>query len=179
MGSQMSETETANVADSIPAELLHGAIRDLGVTHILSVPDTHQKTLLALLMEDEELSTVTLSTEDEAICVNAGLWVGGAEPLVVIQNVGLFAAMNALRGVSMDMNVPTCMLVGQYGREVNGPVEESATSGVRLIEPLLETLGVTFYRVDHEADVSLIRRAFDESRNERKPVVILIGAPTA
>ena len=175
----MSETETANVADSVPAELLHAAIRDLGVTHILSVPDTHQKTLLSLLMSDTELSTITLSTEDEAICVNAGLWIGGAEPLVVIQNVGLFAAMNALRGVSMDMDVPTCMLVGQYGREVTKPVEESATSGVRLIEPLLETMGVGYYRVDHDSDVGLIRKAFDESRNERKPVVVLIGAPTA
>ena len=174
----MRETQTTNAADSIPPELLHEAIRDLGVTHVLSVPDTHQKTLLALLMADEKLTTITLSTEDEALCVNAGLWIGGAEPLVVIQNVGLFAAMNALRGVSMDMNVPTCMLVGQYGREVAKPVEESASSGVRVIEPLLETLGVPFYRIDHEADVGLLREAFEKSRSERRPVVALIGAPT-
>jgi hypothetical protein len=79
----------------------------------------------------------------------------------------------------MDMKVPTCMLVGQYGRDVCRPVEENASSGVRLIEPVLQTMGVTFYRVDHEADVPLLRRAFDESRSERKPVVVLIGAPTA
>ena len=175
----MSETPTAHVVDSIPAPMLHSAVRDLGVTHILSVPDTHQKTLLALLMADPELPTITLSTEDEALCANAGLWIGGAEPLVVIQNVGLFAAMNALRGVAMDMNVPTCMLVGQYARDVTRPVEEDPVSGVRLIEPVLKTLGVTFYRLDHEADVPLLRKAFEESRRERKPVVVLIGAPTA
>ena len=174
----MSETRTANVADSVPASLLHQAVRDLGVTHILSVPDTHQLTLLSLLMADPELTTITLSTEDEALCVNAGLWIGGAEPLVVIQNVGLFAAMNALRGVAMDMHVPTCMLVGQYGRDVRRPVEENSSSGVRLIEPLLQTLGVAFYRLDHESNVGLLRKAFDESRSGRKPVVVLIGAPT-
>ncbi|HEU0073255.1 MAG TPA: hypothetical protein VFS30_04520 [Dehalococcoidia bacterium] len=174
----MSETQTTPVADSIPAPLLHSVVRELGVTHILSVPDTHQKTLLALLMEDPELTTITLSTEDEAICANAGLWIGGAEPLVVIQNVGLFAAMNALRGVSLDMKVPTCMLVGQFGRDVRKPVEENASSGVRLIEPVLRTMGVSFYRVDHETDVGLLRKAYDESRSERKPVVVLIGAPT-
>jgi sulfopyruvate decarboxylase TPP-binding subunit len=175
----MSETPTATYADSIPAPLLHQAVRELGVTHILSVPDTHQKTLLALLMTDPELTTITLSTEDEAICANAGLWIGGAEALVVIQNVGLFAAMNALRGVALDMKVPTCMLVGQFGRDVRKPVEENASTGVRLIEPVLRTMGVTFYRLDHEADVGLLRKAFDESRSERKPVVVLIGAPTA
>jgi sulfopyruvate decarboxylase TPP-binding subunit len=175
----MSETQTANVADSIPAPLLHSAIRELGITHVLSVPDTHQKTLLTLLMTDPELRTITLSTEDEAICANAGLWIGGAEPLVVIQNVGLFAAMNALRGVSMDMSVPTCMLVGQFGRDVSQPVEANASSGVRLMEPVLRTMGVKFYRLDHESDVGLLRTAFDESRRERKPVVVLIGAPTS
>ena len=174
----MSETRTP-VVDSVPSDMLHAAVRELGVTHILSVPDTHQKTLLAKLMQDDELTTITLSTEDEALCVNAGLWIGGAEPLVVIQNVGLFAAMNALRGVAIDMQVPTCMLVGQYAREVHLPVEESAVSGVRLIEPVLETMGVPFYRIDRDEDVPLLRQAFDESRRDRKPVVVLIGAPTA
>ena len=175
----MSETPTANVVDSVSGELIHSAIKDLGVTHILSVPDTHQRTLLALLMSDPELKTITLSTEDEALCVNAGLWIGGAEPLVVIQNVGLFAAMNALRGVAMDMMVPTCMLVGQYGRNVKNAVEDDAQSGVRLIEPLLQTIGVKFYRLDRESDLGVLKQAFEESRNERKPVVVLVGAPTA
>jgi len=172
-------TETQAVVDSIAAPLLHDAVRGLGVTHILSVPDTHQRTLLSLLMDDPDLTTITLSSEDEALCVNAGLWIGGAEPLVVIQNVGLFAAMNSLRGVAMDMKVPTCMLVGQYARDVSKTVEENASSGVRLIEPVLTTMGVTFYRIDHEADVSLLAKAFEESRRDRKPVVVLIGAPTA
>jgi sulfopyruvate decarboxylase TPP-binding subunit len=174
----MSETRTA-VVDSVPAPMLHSAVRELGVTHILSVPDTHQKTLLALLMADPELTTITLSTEDEAICANAGLWIGGAEALVVIQNVGLFAAMNALRGVALDMKVPTCMLVGQFGRDVGKPVEENASTGVRLIEPVLQSMGVTYYRLDRESDVGVLRRAFDESRAERKPVVVLVGAPTS
>jgi sulfopyruvate decarboxylase subunit alpha len=175
----MSETSTANVVDSVPGGLIHAAIKDLGVTHILSVPDTHQRTLLKLLMTDLELTTITLATEDEALCVNAGLWIGGAEPLVVIQNVGVFAAMNALRGVAMDMKVPTCMLVGQYGRNVRGAVEDDAQSGVRLIEPLLKTIGVTFYRLDRESDLGVLKQAFEESRSERKPVVVLVGAPTA
>ena len=42
---------TADVADSVPAALIEREIEALGVTHILSVPDTHQKTLLSLLEE--------------------------------------------------------------------------------------------------------------------------------
>jgi sulfopyruvate decarboxylase TPP-binding subunit len=169
----------STVANSVPAVLIEREIEALGVTHILSVPDTHQKTLLSLLEKRRSPRLLTFSTEDEAICVNAGLWIGGAEPLVVIQNVGLFAAMNALRGVALDMKVPTCLLVGQYGRNVGLPIEENSASAVRLIEPVLKTLDVPFYRIDHEADVGVLTRAFRQSREERRLAVVLVGAPTA
>jgi sulfopyruvate decarboxylase TPP-binding subunit len=172
-------TSTTPFADSVPASVLHKAVVALGVTHVLTVPDTHQKTLLASLMQDTSLSTLTFSTEDEAICVNAGLWIGGAEPIVLIQNVGLFAAMNALRGVAMDMRVPTCLVVGQYGRDVNLPIEQDPGSANRLIEPVLSTMDVPHYRLDHGADIGVLQTAFARSRAERRPVVVLIGAPTS
>jgi sulfopyruvate decarboxylase TPP-binding subunit len=174
----MSEIRSM-LAESVPADVLHRAISDLRVTHVLTVPDTHQKTLIASLFADPNFNTLTLSTEDEAICVNAGLWIGGAEPLLVIQNVGLFAAMNALRGVAIDMRVPTCLLTGQYGRDVTLPAEHNSSTGVKLIEPVLEAMDVPFYRIDAEADVRLLRTAFERSRAERRPVVALVGAPTS
>lgn len=168
------------VAESVPAEILHRAIVDLGVSHVLIVPDTHQKSLLASLNDESSLKMLTFSTEDEAICVNAGLWIGGAEALVIIQNVGLFAAMNGLRGVAMDMNVPTCLLVGQYGRDVTQPVEaEQQGSAIRLIEPMLKSVGVPYYRLDRAEDIGVLRTAFDQSRSERRPTVVLVGAPTS
>jgi sulfopyruvate decarboxylase TPP-binding subunit len=173
------QSRSRDVVESVPAELLHREVLALGVSHVLSVPDTHQRTLLASLTAEPRLTVVTLATEDEAICVNAGLWIGGAEALVVIQNVGLFAAMNALRGVSMDMQVPTCLLVGQYGRDVTLPVEDDPGSATRLIEPLLQTIDVPFYRIDRPQDVGVLKKAFEQSRSERRPVVALVGAPTS
>ena len=170
---------TAPLVESVPARVLHDQIRAIGVSHILTVPDTHQKSLLASLAQDPALTFVTLSTEDEAICVNAGIWMGGAEPLVVIQNVGLFAAMNSLRGVAMDMRVPTCLLVGQYARDVTRPVAENRASAVRLIESVMGSISVPCYTIDGPDDVPLLARAFEQSRRERGPVVVLVSAPTA
>jgi sulfopyruvate decarboxylase TPP-binding subunit len=149
------------------------------VSHVLTVPDTHQKTLLASLAQDAALELVTLATEDEAICVNAGLWMGGAEPLLIVQNVGLFAAMNALRGIAIDMRVPTCLVVGQYLRDVTKPAAENRASAVRYIEPMLASLGVPSYAIERQDDLPLLARAFAESRERRGPVVALIGAPTS
>jgi sulfopyruvate decarboxylase subunit alpha len=107
------------------------------------------------------------------------MWIGGAESVVIIQNVGLFAAMNALRGVAMDMNVPTLLIVGQFGRDVSKTVENNAATGVRLLEPVLDAMGVPYYRLDFAADVDVLRTAYDRCRDERGPVVVLIGAPTS
>jgi sulfopyruvate decarboxylase TPP-binding subunit len=174
-----SEAGTKRIVESIPAAVLHEAILSLGVSHVLIVPDTHQKTLLASLTQDANLQMLTFSTEDEAICVNAGLWIGGAEAAVIIQNVGLFAAMNALRGVALDMRVPTLLIVGQFGRDVSKAVEDNTATGVRLIEPVLDAMGVPYYRLDFAADVRVLQTAFERSRADRGPVVVLIGAPTS
>lgn len=169
---------TTPVVDSVPAHLLHQQIIDLGVTHVVTVPDTHQRTLLTALYNEPRIRMITVSTEDEAICVNAGLWMGGAEPLLLIQNLGLFAAMNALRGIALDKRVPTCMLVGQFNRDITKTAEENAASGVRLMEPVLKTMGVSCYRIDRPADADMLTKAFQESRELRTPTVALIGAPT-
>ena len=87
--------------------------------------------------------------------------------------------MNALRGVSMDLKVPTCMMVGQYARDVTVPVPENANSAVRLIESVLETLDVPCYVIDRADQVGVIPVAFAQSREERRPTVVLISAPTA
>jgi sulfopyruvate decarboxylase TPP-binding subunit len=159
--------------------VLHAEISKLGVEHILIVPDTHQKTLLASLDGDPAFKKHTFSTEDEAICVNSGLWMGGSEALIVIQNVGLFAAMNAVRGVAIDMKVPTCMLVGQYARNVNLPVEEDPSSGCRLIQRMLASIDIPCYVIDRAEDVGVLSKAFKQSREERGPVVVLVSAPTS
>jgi sulfopyruvate decarboxylase TPP-binding subunit len=172
-------TTSTAYCESVPASVLHAEISKLGVEHLLIVPDTHQKTLLKSLNADPAFKMHTFSTEDEAICVNSGLWMGGAEALVIIQNVGLFAAMNSLRGVAMDMHVPTCLLVGQYGRSVNVPTEEDPSSGCRLVQGMLESIGVPCYLIDREDDVGVLSKAFAQSREERGPVVVLISAPTS
>ena len=174
-----NEAAPKALVESVPAGVLHGAIKDLGVTHILTVPDTHQKTLLASLMADGDLTTLTLATEDEVLGVNAGLWIGGVEALVLIQNVGFFASLNGVRGVSIDMRVPTCMLVGQYARDVTVPVEDNEASGVRLIESVIRSLDIPYYVIDGPDDVGVLRRAYEQSRAERGPVVVLVSAPTS
>ena len=59
-------------AQSVPAATLLEELRRCGIRFVVSVPDTHQKTLLAALERVDDITTITCCTEDEAVTVAAG-----------------------------------------------------------------------------------------------------------
>jgi sulfopyruvate decarboxylase TPP-binding subunit len=183
--------------ESIPASLIIEALKDTfrearaalaaevaeppQHTHlgwILSVPDTHQKTVLAALDKEEAVRVVTCATEDEANAVAAGLWIGGEPCAVMIQHAGLYASVNTLRGVAMDGRIPIFYLIGLLSRERDREPRDSRHSMVRYAEPLLDTFGVPHARLDGPDDVHLIPGYYRLSRERRGPAVLLVGLET-
>ena len=123
--------------ESVPASLIIDTFKDVfraerkghrrqePLGWILSVPDTHQKSVLAALDKERELTVLTCSTEDEANGVAAGLWMSGEPVIVMIQHAGLYASVNTLRGIAMDGRVPIFYMIGLLSREQR-PLNESA-----------------------------------------------------
>jgi sulfopyruvate decarboxylase subunit alpha len=176
-------TDTSTVDDRRPAEpVAPAALLDelvaLDVTHVVTVPDTHQKSLLALLAQVQRPRLITACTEDEAFAINAGLFIGGARPILLIQNAGLYASMNSLRGISLDGRVPTCALVGEYLRDPHLPSRDNTPRVVHLTEPTLELWGVPYRRLERGADVGVIADAYRVALETSGPSVVLVGAVT-
>lgn len=155
------------------------AIRQSRVTHVVTVPDTHQRTLLDLLAASPKPELITVCTEDEAMGVNLGLFLGGQRPMLLIQNSGFYAAMNTIRGLSLDAKVPACLLIGEFLRDPMIAPAEHAARLVQLLEPTLRTWKIPFHRLDSDDDLAAIPQAMDEAWRDRKPVALLVGAPTA
>lgn len=168
-----------SVAEEIPAALLLQAIRDAGVTDVVAVPDTHQRTLIELLVSGDEPRLIQTATEDEAVTLAAGLIVGGRRPILQIQHAGLYACVNHLRGVGIDGRFPLVFLIGLLGRDVEKTPRENFGSMVRYAEPLLDALEVPWHRMEGPADTGLVGRAFREAEERRGPVALLVGAATA
>ena len=166
-------------AQSIPAEQLLDAIRDAGVQDVVLVPDTHQRTLLELLMADDEIRTVHCSTEDEALAVSAGLIVGGRRPMMNIQHAGLYASVNNLRGLGLDGQFPIVIMIGLLGRDPELHPNDDGSSMVRLCQPLLETLDVPYHLLDGPDDLPHVAAAFDEAEARGGPVALLVGVATS
>jgi len=91
------------------------AVRHLeaaGFTHVVWIPDSALGPWEAALVSSSKLKLIRPCREGEAIGVAAGLMLGGARPVVVIQCTGLFEAGDALRNVVHDLKLPLKLIVG-------------------------------------------------------------------
>ncbi len=184
--------------ESIPASLIIDSLKDLfrearaaraaegwgpspheHLGWILSVPDTHQKTVLAALDKEQALRVLTCATEDEACTIAAGLYAGGEPVVLMIQHAGLYASVNTLRGVAMDGKVPMFYMIGLLQREKDRDPKESRHSMVRFCEPLLDTFLVPHARLEGPNDVHLISEYYRLSRQRRGPAAVLVGLETS
>jgi len=171
--------ETAAVAISVPAEAIVREIETLGITHVVNVPDTHQKSVLALLARRTHPTLITACTEDEAVGINAGLYCGGQKPMLLIQNTGLLASINCIKGIAMDASVPTFMLVGLFSRDVTKTPSEDPKRVINMIGPTLDTWEIPWYPLEEPGQIGAIAEAYQRSLETRGPTVVLVGAPTS
>jgi sulfopyruvate decarboxylase subunit alpha len=160
---------------------LYGAsiIREIKASRIefvVSVPDiTTSEGLLFPLAEAASPRLVRVCKEDEGIGICAGLAYSGRRSLLLIQQTGLLDSINAVRGVAVEYELPICMMVGLLEKEPGIPPLQSKRYGVRIVEPILDAMGVKYHEIEEEADVVKIRPAIDEAYAQSRPVVLLIG----
>ena len=61
-----------------------------------------------------------------------------------------------LRGIAVEGKFPVCMIVGLLGKEPDVAPTKSNKFGVKIIEPILDTLGIEHHLVETDADVTKI-----------------------
>ena len=89
------------------AQLVLDALHRHGVTDVVSLPDNSSAALLLLLRESADIRLHSVTREGEAFALAAGLWMGGRNPLVLIQNTGLLESGDSLRGTLFVCGFPS------------------------------------------------------------------------
>lgn len=164
-------------------------LREREVTHVVALPDNASAALLSLLTREGGPLVVPVTREGEAFAVASGLWVGGAHPVVLIQNTGLLESGDALRGTAMRMRVPLVCLVtfrgyaslpaaggGAIGGELLGRPEVDSVAVLTL--PTLQAWGVPFDVVHDDGDTAKLGAAFAQAARLEQPVAVLIPGAT-
>jgi sulfopyruvate decarboxylase TPP-binding subunit len=147
-----------------------------GIEFVVSVPDiTTSEGLLRPLVRAGTPRVIRICKEDEGIGICAGLAHCGKRALLLIQQTGLLDSINAIRGVAVEYELPICMMVGLLQKEPHLCPRESQRYGVRIVEPILDAMGIAYHEIEGEADVAKIKPAIDDAYAGSRPVVLLIG----
>ena len=101
-------------------EVVLDHMRKNGVTHVVWLPDSETNFLYLLMKDEPNLDLISVSREGQAFSTAAGLSVGGAKPIILIQNTGLMESGDSLRGWAMGMNIPVVLMVGYRGYTRHG-----------------------------------------------------------
>jgi sulfopyruvate decarboxylase subunit alpha len=172
---------SATVAGDAREDFLRGAsiIREIKASRIefvVSVPDiTTSEGLLRPLSQMSDPRLVRVCKEDEGVAICAGLSYCNRRSLLLIQQTGMFDSINAIRGVAVEYSLPICMMVGLLEKEPGVLPRQSKRYAVRIVEPVLDAMGVTYHEIESEADVGKIAPAIETAYAQMQPVVLLIG----
>ena len=126
-------------------------------------------------MRDPDFKVVQVCKEDEGISVCSGLFAAGHRSLMMMQYTGLLDSVNSLRGVAVEGENPVCMLVGLLGKEPGVAPTQSKKYGVKIIEPILDAMGIAHHWVEEPDDTQKIVPAIEKAYASARPMAVLIG----
>jgi sulfopyruvate decarboxylase TPP-binding subunit len=164
-----------------PARELNGAgiiaaIKASGIEYILSVPDIVTSAgLLAPIAKDKDLRLIRVCKEDECIGIATGLAYANKRALTLIQHTGFLDSINAIRGVAVEYKQPICMMIGLLQHDPEKAPKESPRYGVRIVEPILDAMGIPHHLINEDADVAKIKPAIEDAYAKSHPVALLVG----
>jgi sulfopyruvate decarboxylase subunit alpha len=146
------------------------AFAALGVTHVVWLPDSTLGTWEVALAGDKRFKLVRICREGEAWTIAAGLHLGGARPMVVMQSTGLFESGDALRNVYFDLALPIWSLIGYRSYLL----AQSTDSAKRFCEPILKAWSLDYLLVENP-DVQAMLAHWRKTAEHGKPGVVLMA----
>lgn len=145
----------------------------LGVTHVVTVPDSTIGQWEAAIAAAPGLRLVRVCREGEAWEVAAGLFLGGARPLVLIQCTGLFESGDALRNVLHDWRLPIPAIIG-YRSYLNQDTLPGDTCLV-FTEPILAAWRIDARLVTAPAELEIMAAHLEACLAAGRPGAALVA----
>ena len=165
-----------DLLDRLSGDRIIEAVKQSGVRTVLTVPDRMTEAgLLKPITADPEFRQIRVCKEDEALGISAALSYSGQRALLLFQYTGLLDSLNAVRAIAAEYSMPICMMVGLHGKEPGVLPAESKHYAIRIIEPILDTMGIARHLIETDADIPKICPAIVSAYENSKPVALLIG----
>jgi len=147
------------------------SLEELGVSHVVWLPDSVLGLWESALEGSGHLQLVRVCREGEAWAIAAGLQLGGARPVVILQTTGLFESGDALRNVLFDLGLPLFAIIGYRSYLV----PDSPDTAKKFAEPILQAWGIDYRVIATPDERSQLANHYRACRDVSCPGAVLIG----
>ena len=154
---------------------IQAALQEARIEFVVALPDIVTcDELLWPIARENNFRLVNVCKEDEGVSICAGLSYAGKRAILLMQHTGFLDSINAIRVMGMDYQLPVVMMIGLQGLEEDRAPSESAQNGVRIVEPILKSMDIPYFVLNHDSDSSAISKAIDSAYSAPQPLVFLI-----
>jgi sulfopyruvate decarboxylase subunit alpha len=154
-------------------DVVSSLLTELAVTHVITVPDSTIGRWEPAIQRSGRLRLVRVCREGEAWQVAAGLYLGGATPLVMIQCTGLFESGDALRNVLHDWKLPIFSIIGY--RSYLDQAKLPGDTCLVFTEPVLEAWRIDYRLITSPSQLDEIRAHYIDCRDAGRAGAALIA----
>ena len=148
-------------------------LKRMQVSHVVWLPDSTLGQWEPAMRAADGLSLIDVCREGETWSIAAGLHLGGANPLVMIQCTGLFESGDALRNTLHDYRLPLFAFVG-YRSYLNQSTLPGDTC-LTFTEPILDAWKLEYRFIDAIEKRDEIVEHYHACRDRRVPGVALLA----
>ena len=165
---------------STPAERSAAVIAGLAAyapDHILHLPSSTLITIIDWAMSLPGVTAFPTTREDEAVGIAAGLRLGGARPVMIIQDNGLGNALTALATFPQAYHIPLPIIVSMRGglNEYNSMIHTFCEH----TEAIAGAAGLRYFTLDGRTPIDQwrwsVQKACDFAEVTHRPVLVFVN----
>ena len=164
----------ASVSSITGASIIQ-AFKEADIRTVVALPDIVTcETVLWPISFDSSFKFVPVCKEDEGVSICAGLSYCEHRAVLLMQHTGFLDSINAIRAIAVEYQLPIVMVVGLQGMEAGIAMHESASVGIRMLQPTCDAMGLKHMELVFEDNAASIFELIGSAYRTSDPVVIFL-----
>lgn len=153
------------------AAAIVAGLKKAGIDFVATLPDEKMLEVIRAVERDQELKHVPLCREEEGIGICAGAYLAGKKTALIMQNAGFLNSCNALTTTSMQLQIPSLLLIYYAGDRG----DRGFTTLGAVTEPVLNAMGIRNYVLRRADEIDeILSGAQVLADDSKKPVAVLL-----
>ena len=166
-----TETEAGPRPSMEKARVIYSSLREAGIDFFVYLPDSANYFIQRLAAADPQVTSVSITREDEGLAIAMGAFMGGRNPVLILEASGLGLCPLALATLAHEQRMATLILYGH--NFALGEVRDVHACTRWVADPMLDALRIpNLVLMDIKDAPMLIKQAWRSVRGQMCSVAV-------